>query len=75
MADLKDAVVANTAQQEEQTKLLAEQVANQQKLVALVTAQGPALIAAVSAVVSGDIGGRVGLGFQSPSFAGGLARY
>lgn len=75
MADLKDAVAANTAQQEEQTKLLAEQVANQQKLVALVTAQGPALIAAVSAVVSGDIGGRVGLGFQSPSFAGGLARY
>jgi phage-related protein len=54
--------------------LIAIQNANQLKIIALAN-QGPQVIAAVVAAVSGGIGGRVGLGFQSPSYAGGIARY
>lgn len=37
--------------------------------------QGPEMIAAVVQAVSVGIGGKVGIGFQSPSYAGGLATY
>jgi hypothetical protein len=54
--------------------LTATQNANQLKILALAN-QGPQIIAATVAAVSGGIGGQVGLGFQSPSYAGGMARY
>jgi hypothetical protein len=33
------------------------------------------LITAVTMAVNGEIGGRVGLGFNSPGYAGSIARY
>jgi hypothetical protein len=55
-------------------ELIAEQVANQVKILALAQ-QGPEILAAVIAAVNGDLGGRVGLGFQTPGYAGGVASY
>jgi hypothetical protein len=37
--------------------------------------QYKSLFAGFVAAISGDIGGRVGLGFQSPSTAGSMASY
>jgi hypothetical protein len=41
----------------------------------IATSQYGVLSKAISDVVSGQLGGRIGLGFSSPSFAGGVARY
>jgi hypothetical protein len=48
--------------------------ANQAKILALAN-QGPQIVAAVVAAVSGGIGGQIGLGMQTPGFAGQVARY
>lgn len=54
--------------------LVAEQVQNQRRILALAQ-QGPAILAAVVAAVNGDIGGKVGIGFSTPGYAGATARY
>jgi TP901 family phage tail tape measure protein len=78
---LIDAMDRQTAAIEEQTRidnLIHEQQAimasNQQRILAMAQ-QGDKLVAAVVAAVNGGIGGSAGLGFQSPSYAGGMARY
>ena len=58
---------------EEHNALLREQTANQQKILALATSQPHALMAAIIAAIDGDIGGRVGLGFQTVGYAGAVA--
>jgi hypothetical protein len=47
---------------------------NQLKIIALAQ-QGPEILAAVIAAINGGIGGRLGLGLQTPSYAGGVANY
>jgi hypothetical protein len=61
----------------EKMQLEKELVDNQRKLLLYASTQGPALIGAVVAAANGGIGGKFGLGNQTPSFAGvgGLARY
>jgi murein DD-endopeptidase MepM/ murein hydrolase activator NlpD len=49
-------------------------VDNQLKILAMAK-QGPEILAAVVAAVSGGIGGKTGLGFQSVGVAGSVARY
>lgn len=60
--------------QQERDSLQREQVENQRKILQLAQ-QGPQILAAVVAAVNGDIGGKVGLGFSTPSYAGAPARY
>jgi hypothetical protein len=47
---------------------------NQLKIIAMAN-QGPQILAAVIAAVNGGIGGQVGLGLQTPGYAGGVANY
>jgi hypothetical protein len=63
--------------QQERDAINQEIVDNQRKLLLYASTQGPALIGAVVAAANGGIGGKFGLGNQTPSFAGvgGLARY
>lgn len=58
----------------ELANLVRQQVETQQRLVALTEREGPALVSAVAAAVSGMIGGRASLLAQVPA-AGRLARY
>jgi hypothetical protein len=69
------AIQDNTATLQEQNDLLKQQMQNQQNLYNVSQAQYGTLAQAIAAVVSGQIGGKVGLGFQTRSFAGGVARY
>jgi hypothetical protein len=78
---LLDAIAAQTAATEENTRIqnaVRDQqdiiTSNQTKILAM-AGQGDAILASVVAAVNGGIGGRAGLGFQSPSYAGGIARY
>jgi hypothetical protein len=66
----------NTLAQLEQQRidLETQMTANQTKLIALANTQGPNLLAAVISAMSGDIGGRIGLGSMTPGWAGGVAR-
>jgi len=54
--------------------LTGQMVANQNKILAL-SNQGPEILASVVAAVSGGIGGKTGLGFQSVGIPGSVARY
>ena len=72
--DLTGEMERESRQREQDRQIAAEIVANQQKILALAT-QGPEIVAAVVAATSGGIGGKVGLGFSTPSYPGGLARY
>lgn len=81
MGDLKDATDELTKATDEANDLARERVDldrqlidNQNKILALAT-QGPEILAAIVAAVSGGIGGKAGLGFQSVGVAGSLARY
>lgn len=60
---------------EEQNRLLGEQVQNQRNLINVSQSQYGVLAQALAAAVSGHIGGKVGLGLQTPSVAGRLASY
>lgn len=60
---------------EEMNALLTQQIANQQAALNVSQSQYGVLARAIADVASGAIGGAVGMGFQSPSYAGGLARY
>jgi hypothetical protein len=71
------AIEALTGEMEKANQRLAleQQIAdNQLKIIALAN-QGPEIVAAVVAAVSGGIGGQLGLGFQTPGYAGGVANY
>lgn len=75
------AVEALTSATEQANRLQAQRdqinteiVENQRRLIAL-AGQGDQIVAAVIAAVNGGIGGRVGLGFQSVGYAGGVANY
>jgi len=54
--------------------LTRQQVENQQRLIALTEREGPALVSAVAAAVSGSIGGQASLLLQGPA-TGRIARY
>lgn len=55
--------------------LVASQVSAQQRIESLVQTQGPQMLAAFTALLSGDIGGQVGRALGTPSYPGGLASY
>lgn len=55
--------------------LLKQQLTNTQQMLNVSQSQYGVLAQAITSVVSGQIGGKVGLGMASPSFAGGVARY
>ena len=67
--DARDAITAELAE------LVRQQVENQKLIIRLTEQQGPQLVAAVVAAVNGDIGGKVGLGFSTPGYAGAGVRY
>jgi len=72
LGDLTSAVTDNTA------ALLAiktQQQENTQKLLDVSQRQYPQIFAALMDALSGGIGGRVGLGFQTPGYASGMASY
>jgi hypothetical protein len=71
---LTDAINQANEIQRERDELNTTIAANQTKILALAN-QGPQIVAAVVAAVSGGIGGQVGLGMQTPGFAGQVARY
>jgi hypothetical protein len=80
----RDAIESLTGAMAEANRLAEERDAinkqiaeNQSKILLYANTQGPALIGAVVAAANGGIGGKFGLGNQTPSFAGvgGLARY
>jgi hypothetical protein len=79
--DAANAAAAAQTQQDlitqlEQTNaLLKQQVDNQNAFKAISGSNWAALAEAVTAVVSGQIGGRVGLGFQTPATPGRVASY
>ncbi|MBS1889410.1 MAG: C40 family peptidase [Actinobacteria bacterium] len=60
---------------EETNELLREQLAESQRTQAVVEANGGSIISSLIAVINGGIGGKVGLGLQTPSVAGSLASY
>jgi hypothetical protein len=77
-----DALKSLTASIDEQNKntqelidLNKQVVDNQNRIINLTTQQGPQLMAAFAAAISGGIGGKVGLGFQSVGYAGSGVRY
>ena len=72
--ELKTSVDQSNRLQEQRDQLNQTIADNQTKILAL-AAQGPQIVGAVVAAVSGGIGGQVGLGLQTPGFAGGVARY
>jgi 3D (Asp-Asp-Asp) domain-containing protein len=49
--------------------------ATQAQLLAIAKTQGPQITAALLAMISGGIGGKVGLGVQTPGYSGGGVRY
>jgi TP901 family phage tail tape measure protein len=59
----------------QQNALLATETENQAKLIRLAESQPNQMLNALISAVNGGIGGMAGLGFETPSFAGGLARY
>jgi hypothetical protein len=63
------------AQQQQAIAMQAQQTANVQRVLNFSQAQYGQLFAGFVASISGDIGGRIGLGFMSPSTAGRLASY
>lgn len=75
---LNASIQALTAQLEtieRQNELNAAELAASRRDVAVSQSQYATLAKAIADVASGQIGGRVGLGFQSPSYAGGGVRY
>ena len=66
---------------EEQNRLIEQRIAVEQEVAANQTQllklaqQGDQIVGAVISAVNGGIGGRVGLGFQSPGYAGQVTRY
>lgn len=79
--ELIDAINANTEAVNAEAELERQRLAletiiqsNQMKILAM-RGQGDQILAAIVAAVNGGIGGQVGLGFQSPSTAGAMARY
>ncbi len=75
MEALTGALESKQRQEEQDRVLRQEQVANQNKILALAQ-QGPGiLLAGVIAAVNGDIGGRTGLGFQTVGYPGAVAAY
>lgn len=71
---LTDAVNAANEIQRERDALNQQIADNQLRILALAN-QGPQIVNAVVAAVSGGIGGQLGLGFQTPGYAGGVANY
>jgi hypothetical protein len=59
----------------EQNRLLAEQARNQERITRVAASQSDVLIKSLIDMINGGIGGKAGLGFETPSFAGGLSRY
>jgi hypothetical protein len=65
----------DSVQLEETNRLLSEQLQISRNATNVATSQYGVLVQALSAAISGQIGGRVGLGVQTPSTAGRLASY
>jgi len=65
----------DSMQLEETNRLLSEQLQLSRNANNVATSQYGILVQALSAAISGQIGGRVGLGVQTPSTAGRLASY
>jgi transglycosylase-like protein with SLT domain len=60
---------------QEERDLYKQQAEERERAYAMSQSQYGVLARAITEVVSGQIGGRVGLGFQTPSVAGSLANY
>jgi predicted lipoprotein len=69
-----DAIAAAAVIQGQLTDAIKEQNANQTRIIALIENQKTSLVGALAAVVSGNIGERAGLGFQTPGYAGQMSR-
>lgn len=65
----------DSMQLDETNRLLSEQLQLSRNATNVATSQYGVLVQALSAAISGQIGGRVGLGVQTPSTAGRLASY
>jgi hypothetical protein len=72
--DNTQAVKDNTAAIQEQNDLLKQQRDDLQRAYNVSQSQYGVLAKAITDVTSDQIGGRLGLGFMTPSFAGGVAR-
>jgi hypothetical protein len=72
---LAEAMEAQTRATEVLIGLEREMVENQNKILAVATSQPNVIIAGLLDMVNGGLGGKTGLGFETPSFAGGLSRY
>lgn len=66
---------AQIEQQKQIVELQKQQIQNQQNLTNVSQSQYGVLAEAIAAVVSGQIGGKLGLSFQSPTVAGSLGTY
>jgi hypothetical protein len=73
-----DALQAQNDRLQQIVDLLSEQNLTQQQTITLLNTQsGPngVIANALAALINGQIGGKVGIGFSSPSWSGGMARY
>lgn len=82
IADAKESIKSLDEQITQQNELaqqrmeLDRQLAeNQSRLLAVATSQPNVLLGAIVSALNGQIGGMVGLGAQTPGYAGGTARY
>jgi len=77
-ASIRDLTDATQQQQElaqQRMDLDRELADNQRRMLAVAESQPNVLLGGLIAAINGGIGGRVGLGFQTPGFAGQGARY
>jgi len=72
---IREAIDNSREHLEELLALQKQQTEERQRALNVSQSQYDVLAQAIAAVVSGQIGGRVGLGFQTPSVAGSLANY
>lgn len=72
---LTDAVQENTQSQQVTNELLAQQLAESKASYNVSQAQSSTITAALLDIISGGIGGTIGLGFQTPAYAGKVASY
>lgn len=72
---LKESIDGQTEVQKQLTAATQQLADEQTAIRKLAQTQGPQLVAGLAALLSGGIGGKVALGFQTPGFAGGGVRY
>jgi hypothetical protein len=70
VAGLKESIDAAALVQQQLTDATAQLAAEQKMIRTLAQTQGPQLLAGLAALLSGSVGGKVALGYQTPGFAG-----